>query len=88
MDRQQHSHSTDSQPGVWSTDDYIRKWTVRHRASKDLQLIPLQSLHGFWMARVRLDEPGQPVERFAVDATDEAVESFPEWPAPRAELAR
>jgi hypothetical protein len=53
---------TTYQPGVWSTDDYIRSW-ARKNGAKGECLVPLQSLHEFWLAKVHLNKPGQPVER-------------------------
>lgn len=53
-------------PGVWSTDDYIREWAGRQAPDADERIVPLQSLHGEWVARVRLDQDGQPVERLPV----------------------
>lgn len=50
-------------PGIWSTDDYIREWAGRQPWDAEECIVPLQSLHGRWVARVRLGQEGQPVER-------------------------
>lgn len=54
-------------PGVWSTDNYIRAWAMKQCQGKDDCLVPLQSLQGAWVARVRFDKPGNPVERSIVN---------------------
>jgi hypothetical protein len=59
------------QPGVWSTDDYIRSWARKHAAEREC-LVPLQSLHGFWLAKVHLNKPGQPVERIKQSSMEQA----------------
>ena len=61
-----HSKATVEQwaPGMWSTDDYIRDWAVRNGLEAPECIVPLKSLHGHWMARIRFDEAGRPVERF------------------------
>lgn len=56
-------------PGIWSTDAYIREWAGRETEDKDADvcIVPLQSLHGRWVARVGLAQKGQPVERLRED---------------------
>lgn len=51
------------QPGVWSSDDYIRTWAAKRYTGQGECFIPLQSLHDFWVAKVSFDQPGRPVER-------------------------
>lgn len=51
------------QPGIWSSDDYIRTWAAKRYAGQGECFIPLQSLHDFWVAKVSFDQPGRPVER-------------------------
>jgi hypothetical protein len=55
------------QPGVWSTDDYIRRWAKEQGEC----LVPLQSLHEFWLAKVHFNKPGQPVERIKKSELDQ-----------------
>lgn len=52
-------------PGVWSTDDYIRRWALRRGIAKGKCVIPLQSLHDEWIAEIHFDRAGHPVERIA-----------------------
>lgn len=52
-------------PGVWSTDDYIRRWALRRGMAKGKCVIPLQSLHDEWIAQIDFDRKGHPVERIA-----------------------
>lgn len=54
-------------PGTWSTDDYIRKWAADACNGLKECIIPLQSLQDSWVAKVRLDAPGKPVERLLVE---------------------
>lgn len=68
-------------PGVWSTDDYIREWAGRQARDAVEWIVPLQSLHGRWVARVRLDQAGQPVERMR----EADVHAQPDRPAGPAE---
>lgn len=58
-------------PGIWSTDDYIRQWAGRQLPDAQECIVPLQSLHGSWVARVRLALDGQPVERLPAEALEE-----------------
>lgn len=58
------SRKTRCAPGTWSTDDYIREWAINQGCNEGECLVPLQSLHGYWMARVNFDEGALPVERF------------------------
>lgn len=52
-------------PGIWSTDDYIRRWAKSHGMDGEC-IVPLQSLHDAWSAKIYFDQAGQPVERIAV----------------------
>ncbi|QAU33121.1 hypothetical protein [Janthinobacterium sp. 17J80-10] len=54
-------------PGTWSTDEYIRKWAADACSGRAECVIPLQSLQDSWVARVRLDAPGKPVERLLAE---------------------
>lgn len=54
-------------PGIWSTDDYIRRW-AQSRGMRGECIVPLQSLHDEWKARINFDQDGQPVERIATRA--------------------
>ncbi|RZI43310.1 hypothetical protein EGT07_10765 [Herbaspirillum sp. HC18] len=65
MERPRSAKGHKHQPGVWSTDDYIRAWALQQGHAAGSCIVPLQSLHGFWSARVDFDQPGRPVERFA-----------------------
>lgn len=58
-------------PGIWSTDDYIRDWAISQGMNEGECLIPLQSLHGYWMARVNFNQSARPVERFTEDPDTE-----------------
>ena len=51
-------------PGVWSTDDYIRRWALSH-GMKGECVVPLQSLQDEWKAKINFDLAGHPVERIA-----------------------
>lgn len=53
-----------SSPGVWSTDDYIRRW-AQSRGMEGECIVPLQSLHDEWQAKINFDLDGDPVERMA-----------------------
>ncbi|HJV84960.1 MAG TPA: hypothetical protein VJ698_05760 [Noviherbaspirillum sp.] len=52
-------------PGVWSTDDYIRRWAQSQGMAGEC-IVPLQSLQGEWTAKINFDQDGHPVERIAV----------------------
>lgn len=52
-------------PGVWSTDDYIRRWAQSQGMTGEC-IVPLQSLHDKWKAKINFDQDGHPVERIAV----------------------
>lgn len=52
-------------PGVWSTDDYIRRWAQSQGMVGEC-IVPLQSLHDEWKAKIHFDQDGHPVERIAV----------------------
>ena len=52
-------------PGTWSTDDYIRRWARSRGMVAGECIVPLQSLHDEWIARINFDEEGEPVERIA-----------------------
>lgn len=54
-------------PGIWSTDDYIRAWAANACSGSKECVVPLQSLQDSWVARVRLDAPGKPVERLLAE---------------------
>ncbi|KIF82841.1 hypothetical protein [Noviherbaspirillum autotrophicum] len=54
-------------PGVWSTDDYIRQW-ARQQGMAGECIVPLQSLHDEWQAKINFDQDGHPIERIAVFA--------------------
>lgn len=54
-------------PGVWSTDDYIRRWAQSQGMAGEC-IVPLQSLHDEWQAKINFDQDGHPVERIAVSA--------------------
>ncbi len=54
-------------PGIWSTDDYIRAWAANKCSDSKECVIPLQSLQDSWVARIRLDAPGKPVERLLAE---------------------
>lgn len=65
--RIEKSHRQDTppfSPGVWSTDDYIRRW-ARSRGMRGECIVPLQSLHDEWQAKINFDRDGHPVERIA-----------------------
>lgn len=49
-------------PGTWSTDDYIRRW-AKNQGMKGECVVPLQSLHDEWCAKINFDRAGHPVER-------------------------
>ncbi|WP_141104039.1 hypothetical protein [Noviherbaspirillum denitrificans] len=51
-------------PGVWSTDDYIRRWAQSLGMTGEC-VVPLQSLQNEWKAKINFDVEGQPVERTA-----------------------
>jgi hypothetical protein len=54
-------------PGVWSTDDYIRRW-AQSRGMTGECVVPLQSLHGAWSAKINFDLVGHPVDRIGAPA--------------------
>lgn len=62
------THRAKVSPGIWSTDEYIRRWARSHGMSSGECVVPLQSLHGQWMARIDFGQAGEPVERLASDA--------------------
>ena len=51
-------------PGVWSTDEYIRRWAKSLGMDGEC-VVPLQSLHDEWSARINFDQAGHPVRRIA-----------------------
>jgi len=51
-------------PGVWSTDEYIRRWAKSQGMDGECT-VPLQSLHDVWSARINFDQAGHPVKRIA-----------------------
>ena len=65
----------DTTPGTWSTDEYIRAWARRRGldAQQDC-VVPLQSVQQHWVARIRFDVPGNPVERFIRNDTSVSAE--------------
>ena len=52
-------------PGIWSTDDYIRRW-AQSQGMEGECIIPLQSLNDEWKAKIKFDQDGHPVERIAM----------------------
>lgn len=64
MSKPVSQRANEYRPGVWSTDNYIRAWAMKQCQGKEECLVPLQSLQDAWVARVRFDKPGKPVERF------------------------
>lgn len=61
-------------PGTWSTDEYIRRWARSHGMASGECVVPLQSLHDQWVARIDFSQRGEPVERVAsAGLFDEAV---------------
>lgn len=81
MHKQDVSAQSACRPGVWSTDDYIRAWAVKQGWGAGACIVPLQSLHDSWVAKVSFDAPGQPVERYmerrTIDADAGAAELLP-----------
>jgi len=63
------THRTKVTPGIWSTDDYIRRWARSHGMATGECIVPLQSLHDQWVARIDFDKQGEPVERMAAGAS-------------------
>ncbi|HEY0846263.1 MAG TPA: hypothetical protein VGE12_12915 [Noviherbaspirillum sp.] len=64
MRKQNQGNADDFQPGIWSSDEYIRAWAKKRGITRGVHHVPLQSLHDYWFAKLSLDEPGRPVERF------------------------
>jgi hypothetical protein len=62
MDKSNERKTLPFSPGVWSTDDYIRRWAKSH-GMDGVCIVPLQSLQDEWFARINFDHAGQPVER-------------------------
>lgn len=81
MHKQDERGEAACRPGVWSTDDYIRAWSVKQGLGEGECIVALQSLHDSWVARIRFDAPGHPVERYmerrAVVADESAAELLP-----------
>lgn len=71
MAKETAARKKDWTPGTWSTDDYIRSWAMQRGMTSGECIVPLQSLHGYWEARILLDEKGQPVKRIYVADADE-----------------
>ena len=61
------AHRTKVTPGTWSTDEYIRRWARNHGMVSGECIIPLQSLHDQWVARIDFDKQGEPVERMTAN---------------------
>jgi hypothetical protein len=55
--------TTSFSPGIWSTDDYIRRWAYGMGMTRGACVVKLQSLHDNWFARIDFDQEGHPVER-------------------------
>jgi hypothetical protein len=62
------THRTKVTPGTWSTDEYIRRWARSHGMATGECIVPLQSLHDQWIARIDFDQQGEPVERLPAPA--------------------
>ena len=62
---------SDWAPGIWSTDEYIRQWARQRGMTEGECSVPLQSLQDHWIARIRFDQKGQPVERVPVAVLEE-----------------
>lgn len=64
MDKSNERKAPALSPGVWSTDDYIRRWAKSQGMDGEC-VVPLQSLHDEWSAKINFDHAGHPVERIA-----------------------
>ena len=74
MNKQGERRAGKYQPGIWSTDEYIRAWAIKQGRGRGECLVPLQSLNDSWIARIRFDKPGQPVERIMERQAAEQLE--------------
>lgn len=64
MDKSKERKVLAISPGVWSTDDYIRRW-AKSQGMDGVCIVPLQSLHDEWSAKINFDLAGHPVQRIA-----------------------
>jgi len=51
-------------PGIWSTDEYIRKW-AQSKGLTGKCVVALQSLHDDWEAIIDFSQTGAPVSRIS-----------------------
>lgn len=63
MQTKERVRPTHAVPGTWSSDDYIRRWARGHGLARGECIVPLQSVHDEWIARIDFEREGEPIER-------------------------